>query len=447
MLSESGFFFMPWLARFRIPESGSTTRLEVLGGATTFLSMSYIIVVNPSILSTGTGMPFSGVMAATVLTASVNSILMGIWANLPYAVAPGMGLNAFLAFTVIGAMGVAWKTALGMVVLSGVLFLAVSATPLRETIARSIPHGIRRGAAGGIGLFLTLIGLKNAGVVVPDSATLVRMGHLSPTILFLTLGLVITGILLYRRWASALLVGIVLTTLLALPAGRLWPGSVLVPWPESLIAWPDFQSVMLQADLRDALRPVLFPSICVLMLTDLFDSLSTFLGLATAANLVDKDGEPKNVGRALTVDAAATFSAGVFGSSPGTAYIESAAGIEAGARTGLASVVTGLLFLLLLFISPLASCIPQFATAPALIVVGLFMLRGVVSFAADEYPSSIPAYLTMVLIPMTFSITKGILAGLITHVLLNLLCGRGSEIKPVLWILAVVAGVLLALDL
>lgn len=427
-------------------EAGSSPRTELLGGVTTFLAMAYIVFVNPSILSTGTGMAFSGVLAATVLTAALNSILMGLWANLPYAVAPGMGLNAFVAFTVIGAMGVPWQTALGMVVLSGVLFIAVSATPLRETIARAIPPGIRQGAAGGIGLFLTLIGLKNAGIVIPDSATLVRMGHPSASMLYFALGLLITGLLLYRRWASALLVGIFLTTLVALPAGRLWPGQLLVQWPKDLIALPDLGSVMLKADVANAFKLALLPSVFALMLTDLFDSLSTFMGLATAAGLVDKDGEPRNVARALTVDAVATFSAGVFGSSPGTAYVESAAGIESGARTGLASVITGLLFLPLLFISPLASIVPAFATAPALVLVGLFMLRGVASFASEDYPTAVPAFLTMVLIPMTFSISKGILIGLLTHVLLNVLCGRGQQLKPMLWVLALVAVFLLALD-
>jgi AGZA family xanthine/uracil permease-like MFS transporter len=280
-----------------------------------------------------------------------------------------------------------------------------------------------------------------------DPSTLVRMGHPSASMYYFAAGLLVTGILLYRRKTAALLIGIVLTTLLALPAGRLWPGAVLIPWPEKLISWPDFSSAMGQADVFGALHWALLPSIFALMLTDLFDSLSTFMGLATSAKLLDKDGEPRNIARALTVDAVATFTAGVFGSSPGTAYVESAAGIEAGARTGLATVVTGLLFLPLLFIAPLASIVPGFATAPALVLVGLFMLRGITSFASEDYPVAIPSFLTMVLIPLTFSISKGILTGLLTYVLLNLLCGKWREIRPMLWILALIAVFLLALDI
>ncbi len=307
---------------------------DVIGGVTTFFTMAYIVVVNPGILSSpGTGMPFSGALTATVLVASSMTLLMGLYARLPFAVAPGMGLNAFFAFTIVLQGKVPWQTALGMVFWAGVLFLVVSATPLREHIALAIPASLRSAAAAGIGLLLTFIGLRNAGLIVGDPATLVRMGTLDHRAAFLLLGLVVAVALMRRNNPLAFLAAIFSVTAIAWTMGYAKP-------PENLVSAPDFSSAFLALDIRGALRLALVPTILAILFTDLFDSLSTFIGVATAAGLTDSEGRPINLRRGLIVDALATLGSGLAGTSPGTAYVESIAGIRMGARTGRASVVT-----------------------------------------------------------------------------------------------------------
>src|SRR3954447_10390984 len=290
---------------------------DVIGGLTTFFTMAYIVVVNPAILSTsGTGMAFTGAMTATVLVAATMTLLMGVYARLPFAVAPGMGLNAFFAFTIVLQNHVPWQTALGMVFWAGVLFLIVSATPLREHIALAIPSALRSAAAAGIGLLLTFIGLRNAGLIVADPATLVRMGTLDHRAIFLLLGILIAVALMRRNSPLAFLAAIFSVTALAWTLGYAKP-------PDSLISSPDFSSAFLQLDIRGALKLALLPAILAILFTDLFDSLSTFIGVATAAGLTDPDGRPINLRRGLIVDAVATLTSGLAGTSPGTAYVES----------------------------------------------------------------------------------------------------------------------------
>src|SRR4029078_11944807 len=304
---------------------------DIIGGVTTFFTMAYIVVVNPSILSTaGTGMPFTGALTATVLVASTMTLLMGLYARLPFAVAPGMGLNAFFAFTIVLQNKVPWQTALGMVFWAGVLFLLISATPLREQIALAIPTALRAAAAAGIGLLLTFIGLRNAGLIVGDPATLVRMGTFDHRAAFLLVGVLVAAMLMRRNNPLAFLAAIFSVTALAWTLGYAKP-------PDALVSAPDFSSAFLALDIRGSLKVALLPAIVAILFTDLFDSLSTFIGVATAAGPTRAEGRPINLRRGLIVDAVATLASGLAGTSPGTAYVESIAGIRMGARSGRAA--------------------------------------------------------------------------------------------------------------
>ena len=412
---------------------------DVVGGVTTFVTMSYIVVVNPGILSTpGTGMAFSGVLTATVFVACTMTLLMGLYARLPFAVAPGMGLNAFFAFTLILQHHVPWPTALGIVFWAGVLFLLVSATPLREHVALAIPPSLRAAAAGGIGLLLTFLGLRNAGVVVGDPATLVRMGVLDHRAAFLLLGILVAVFLTQRRNPLAFL------TSIAAVSGLAWGLGYAAP-PAQIASLPDFSTTFLALDVWGALRLSLLPSIVAILFTDLFDSLSTFIGVATAAGLTDERGRPINLRKGLIVDAIATVTAGLAGSSPGTAYVESIAGIRMGGRSGRASVVTALCFVPCFFLGPLVAAVPGYATAPVLMLVGVSMFQAVLSVDFSKPEDALPAFVTVVLIPLTLSITQGILWGFLLYALLYAVAGRAREVRPMQWALAGLSGGLLVL--
>jgi AGZA family xanthine/uracil permease-like MFS transporter len=411
---------------------------DIIGGVTTFVTMSYIVVVNPSILSTpGTGMPFTGAMTATVLIAFSMTLLMGLYARLPFAVAPGMGLNAFFAVTIVLQQHVPWQTALGMVFWAGVLFLLLSATPLRETIAMAIPSSLRLAAAAGIGLLLTLIGLRNVGLIEADTATLLRLGALDHRAAFLLAGVLVAVMLQRRNNPLAYLTSIVLVTAGAWILGYAMP-------PERIVSAPDFSSAFLKLDIGGALQLALLPAIVSILFTDLFDSLSTFIGVANASGLTERDGRPMNLKRGLIVDAFATLGAGLAGTSPGTAYVESIAGIRMGARTGRAAVVTSLCFLPCFFIGPLVAAVPGYATAPVLILIGLSMFQSATKLDLASLEDGLPAFMTIVLIPLTLSITQGMLWGFLLHALLYAVVGRAREVGWVLWALAVLsAGLLL----
>lgn len=412
---------------------------DVIGGLTTFVTMAYIVVVNPAILSTpGTGMPFPGAMTATVLIACSMTLLMGLYARLPFAVAPGMGLNAFFAFTIVLQGKVPWQTALGMVFWAGVLFLLVSATPLRERIAMAIPAPLRSAAAAGIGLLLTFIGLRNTGLIVGDPATLVRMGTLDHRAAFLLLGILVAVALMRRNNPLAFLAAIFSVTALAWVLGYAKP-------PDSIVSAPDFSSAFLKLDVGGALKLALLPSIVAILFTDLFDSLSTFIGVAGASGLTDPDGHPINLRRGLIVDAIATLGSGLAGTSPGTAYVESIAGIRMGARTGRASVVTALCFVPCFFLGPLAAAVPGYATAAVLVLVGVSMFQSIASIDFRSIEDALPAFVTVVLIPLTLSITQGILWGFLLHALLYAVAGRSREVGVTLWLLAALSAGLLLL--
>src|SRR5690349_24858000 len=402
--------------------------------------MAYIVVVNPTILSTpGTGMAFSGVLTATVLVCFVMTLLMGLYAKLPFAVAPGMGINAYFTFTVILSQKVWWQTALGIIFWAGVLFLLISVTPVRETIAKAIPSELRIATAAGIGIFLTFIGLKNAGFITADPVTLVKLGTLNLNTLLAILGLVVTVVLMVRRSALAFLAGIFVVTVIAWASGQ-------IKAPDRIFSAPDFSTVFLKLDILGALKLSLLPAITGILFTDLFDSISTFIGVAHAANLLDENGNPRNLRQGLIVDSLATFGAGLAGTSSGTAYIESVAGIRMGGRTGLTSVFTALCFLPCFFMAPIAGMVPPFATAAVLVLVGaaMFTSIGRIDFAKIE--EGVPAFLTLILIPLTFSITQVILWGFISHVVLYLMVGRRRDIHPVMYGLASISIGLLLLE-
>jgi len=403
--------------------------------------MAYIVVVNPQILSADgkTGMAFSGVLTATVLICFTMTLLMGLYAKLPFAVAPGMGLNAFFTYTIVLGKGVPWPTALGAVFWAGILFLVVSITPIRESIAKAIPAELRIAAAAGIGVFLTFIGLKNAGFIVADPVTLVKLGSLGKPALLAILGVAIAAFLIARKSAFAFLASIAIVTVAAWAFG-------MVTRPPQLFSLPDFQSVFLKLDILGALKLSLLPAIIAIMFTDLFDSISTFIGVAHAGDLLDKDGHPKNLRQGLIVDSFATLGAGLAGTSSGTAYIESIAGIRMGGRTGMTAVFTALCFLPCFFIAPLAGMVPPFATAAVLIMVGAAMFTSVGKINFSKIEEGVPAFLTLILIPLTFSITQGILWGFISHVGLYLMVGRRRDIHPVMYPLALVSIGLLVLE-
>jgi AGZA family xanthine/uracil permease-like MFS transporter len=415
-------------------------RTEAIAGVTTFFTMAYIVVVNPAILSTeGTGMSFSGVLTATVLLSCAMTLLMGLYAKLPFAVAPGMGINAFFTFTIILTRGVPWQAALGIIFWAGVLFLLVSVTPVRETIARAIPQGLRIATAAGIGIFLTFIGLKNAELITSDPVTFVKLGTLGREALLAIVGLAVIVWLLKLRSSLAFLAGIFLVTLIS----WLWG---LVKAPASFFSAPDFGSVFLKLDVWGALKWSLLPAIISILFTDLFDSISTFIGVSQASGMLDEEGNPKNLKQGLIVDAWATLCAGLVGTSSGTAYIESVAGIQAGGRTGLTSVFTALCFLPCFFLAPLAGMVPLYATAPVLILVGASMFASVAGLSFKKMEDLLPAFLTIILIPLTFSITQGILWGFISHTALYLMAGRRRELHPVMYALALVSVGLLVLE-
>ncbi|GGB83691.1 NCS2 family permease [Dyadobacter sediminis] len=422
---------------FELKKNNISLSTEILAGVSSFLATAYIIVVNPSILSQ-TGMPFSAVLTATVLVSFFSSLMMGIYANNPILVAPGMGLNAFFTFTAVFAEKLSWQVALGTVFWSGVFFLLLSVFNIRSYIVKAIPKALRFAIAAGIGLFITLIGFANARFIVANPATMISLGNLNASTLTFIAGLLLTVVLLIRKVKGSILIGIVLTSLLAWPIGRWWGGPETVVTIGQIVSKPDF-SLLFQLDIVNSLQWSLAPIILAFVFTDMFDSLSTFVGLAEAADLLDENGEPRNLQKSLIVDAFSTTVAGLVGSSPGTAYIESAVGIEQGGKTGLTAVTGAFLFLPFLFLSPLISAVPAIATAPALVLVGVFMMKPVVKINWNQLEEAFPAFIAMVLIPFTYSITQGIIWGFLSWTALHIATGKIREISLALWIINVFA--------
>ncbi|MFB0907281.1 MAG: NCS2 family permease [Spirosomataceae bacterium] len=414
---------------------------ELIAGTSSFLACAYIVIVNPAILSQA-GMPFAAVVTSTVLVSAFGSIMMGLYAKNPIIIAPGMGMNAFFTFTAVSYMGLTYQEALGAVFWAGVLFLILSVFNIREAIVKAIPVPIRHAVAAGIGLFIGFIGFQNAHFIVDNPATLVGLASLKdPVNITFLIGLLITAVLVARNTIGGILIGIIITTLLAYPIGRFWGDASAVNFGTATLvnytgffAMPDF-SLLFAADIFGGLRFAFLPVIFVFAFTDLFDRLSTFVGIAEAADLKDENGEPKNLKKSLITDAMATLSAGLFGSSPGTAFVESAVGISQGGRTGATAVVAGLLFLPLMFFSPLLSLIPTIASSVALVLVGAFMLSPIVKINWKDVGEAIPCFLAIALIPFTYSITQGIIFGLLSWTIIKLFTGKQKELHPVLIII------------
>ncbi|WP_234853435.1 NCS2 family permease [Paracoccus everestensis] len=416
---------------FKLAQHGSTVRTEVIAGITTFLTMAYIIFVNPSILST-TGMDSNAVFVATCLAAAIGSAVMALWANWPIGMAPGMGLNAFFAFTVVGAMGFTWQQALGAVFISGIIFLILSATGIRRWLVAGIPVSMRSGVAAGIGMFLGIIALQSSGIVVNSDATLVTLGDLTnPGTLLTIAGFFIIVALDAMRVTGAILIGILVTTVAAILLGVTQFGGIMsMP--------PAIGPTFLQLDIMGALHYGIFHVILVMVLVEVFDATGTLIGVAKRAGLLKEGPAHTNPGlsRALMADSTAITVGSMLGTSSTTAYVESAAGVQAGGRTGLTALVVAVLFLLAMFFAPLAGSVPAYATAPALLYVATLMVRELSEIAWEDVTEAAPAVLTALVMPFTYSIANGLAFGFISYAVIKLLTGKASQVHAATWIVA-----------
>jgi adenine/guanine/hypoxanthine permease len=414
---------------FRLAENQTTVRQELLGGLTTFLTMAYIIVVNPQILSQA-GMPAEGVVFATCLSAAAATLVMGLYANYPIALAPGMSLNAYFTYSVCLGMHVPWRTALGVVFFSGVLFLVLTVTRIREQIVNGIPDCLKHSTATGIGFFIAFVGLRNAKLVVANPATFVGLGNFSDhEVQTACFGLVLTLILMARKVNGAILIGIFGTTLVGIFRG-------LSNWPSAMVSMPHASSTFLQLDLRGAVHLGLLEILFAFLFVDLFDNVGTLVGVCEQGGFI-KDGKIPRVGRVLLADAVGTIFGSLAGTSTVTSYIESAAGMAVGARTGLSNLVVAALFLVAMFCSPLAVAIPGYATAPALILVGALMTQSIAHIEWRDFSEAVPAFITMLAMPLTFSIATGLSLGLISYTVVKVAAGKYREINALVWILTV----------
>ncbi|HWI62686.1 MAG TPA: NCS2 family permease, partial [Symbiobacteriaceae bacterium] len=398
-----------WLEKFfSLTASKTTVKTELLAGLTTFMTMAYILFVNPQILGT-TGMDPKAVLMATAIASAAATLVMGLYANLPFALAPGMGMNAFFAFTAVAQMGLTWQVALAAVFLDGVICLVLTVLPIRERIIREIPMTIKLGVSVGIGLFIAFIGLQNAGIVVKNTATAVSMGSLtSPGVLLAIGGLILMGILLARQVKGALVIGILLTTIAGFFVPGAEAGTTVTHWPGwgnlvSLPSWEVFSKGFLQLDFGGMLDVGIWTIIFTFTFVDLFDTVGTFSGLATRLGWIDKTGSFPRAGKGLIADSTGSMIGALMGTSSTTTYVESAAGIAEGGRTGLTAVTVAILFLLSLFLAPLATIIPGQATAPALILVGFLMLDPIRELKLDDLTEAIPAFLAIIIMPLTYS--------------------------------------------
>ena len=410
---------------FGLAQRGTSVRTEITAGATTFLTMAYIAFVNPQILSSA-GMPFDAVFVATCLSAALATLLMGLYANYPIALAPGMGLNAFFAFSVVLGLGHKWEVALGAVFVSGLLFLAISILPVRRWIVEAIPQGLKLAIAAGIGLFLGIIALKNAGIIQGSKATLVTVGHLTtPAPLLCLVGFCLIAALAARKVPGAALIGMLAVAAAGLIFGvSEWKGIASLP--------PDPTPTLFALDIAGALQVSMLAVILTFLLVDLFDTTGTLIGVAHQADLLDEEGRLPRIQRALIADSAGTVGGALLGTSPVTSYIESAAGTGAGGRTGLSAVVVSILFLACLFFAPLAGSIPPYATAAAILYVACLMARPLMDLEWGDITESAAAIMTVIAIPLTFSIADGIGLGVITYVLIKLMAGRPRDCSPTL---------------
>ncbi len=422
---------MNWLARtFKLEEHQTDVRTEVLAGLTTFLTMAYIIFVNPNILADA-GMPHDAVFVATCIAAAIGTMIMGMYANYPIAMAPGMGLNAYFAYAVVKGMGFTWQAALGAVFISGCLFLLVSVFRIREMIVNGIPHSIRVAITAGIGLFLGIVSLRGAGLIVGNPATLVTLGDVhQPSVILAVIGFFVIVTLDHLRVKGAILIGILAVTVASFFfAGNTFHGVVSMP--------PSLAPSLLQLDIMGALSVGILNVVLVFFLVELFDATGTLMGVANRAGLL-KQGKMDRLNKALLADSTAIMAGSLLGTSSTTAYIESASGVQAGGRTGLTALTVAVLFLLCLFFSPLAGVVPAYATAPALLYVSCLMLRELVDLNWEDTTEAVPAVLTALMMPFTYSIANGVAFGFITYAGLKLFTGRMREVPIIVWIISAV---------
>lgn len=425
---------------FRFKENGTTVTREIVAGLTTFAAMAYILAVNPAILQNA-GMPGPALVTATALSAAMATTLMALLTNFPLAMAPGMGINAFFAFTICLGLGIPWQSALGLVFLNGCLFLLLSVTGIREKILQALPLSLKIAVSAGIGLFIAFIGLQNGGLVVAHPVTMVAMGDLSrPDVALFGAGLLLACVLVARRIPGAIILSMGLITVagLVVPDGK---GGVLTQWPTALVSWPaSLEPLFLQLNFdllwKDHLKAL--PLIFTLLLVDLFDNLGTLIGVTRRAGIMDAQGRVPRVGRALVADSLAAILSSLVGTSTVVSYIESAAGVQAGGRTGLTALTTAACFLLALVFTPVILMVPAVAVAPALVVVGMLMFEAVTDLDLSRFATAVPALLTILAIPLTYSISSGIGLGLIALTALSFGAGRSREATPVTHLLAVV---------
>jgi adenine/guanine/hypoxanthine permease len=412
---------------FRLSENQTTVRQELLGGLTTFMTMAYIIVVNPQILAQA-GMPAEGVVFATCISSAAATLVMGLYAGYPIVLAPGMSLNAYFTYSVCLNMHVPWRTALAVVFFSGVLFLVLTVTRVREQIVNGIPDCLKHSTAAGIGLFIAFVGLRNAKLVVANPATFVGLGSLSDhEVQTACFGLALTAILMARKVNGAILIGIFGTTLLGIFRG-------IAHWPSAIFSLPHPSSTLLQLDFRGASHLGLLEILFAFLFVDLFDNVGTLVGVCEQGGFI-KNGKIPRVGRVLVADAVGTIFGSLAGTSTVTSYIESVAGIAAGARTGLSNVVVAALFLAAMFCSPLATAIPAYATAPALVLVGALMTQSIAQVQWRDFTEALPAFITMLAMPLTFSIATGLSLGLISYTVVKVGAGKFREVSKLIWIL------------
>jgi AGZA family xanthine/uracil permease-like MFS transporter len=413
---------------FKLTERQTDVRTEIIAGLTTFLTAAYIVFVNPNILA-NTGMDKGALITVTCVVAGLSSILMGLWANAPIMMAPGMGLNAFFAFALVLGQGVAWQQALGVVFVSGVIFLILTFLGIREKIVKAIPPSLRIATSVGIGLFIAFIGMQGLGLIVRNDAVLVGLGTMNKTVLLGLVGLLLIVILEIKKVKGSILIGILATAL----AGMVLK---LSPFPGGLMAMPPSMApVAFKLDIMGALKVSLWANIFSFMFVDLFDSLGTLLAVCREADL-EKDGDIKDLPRMLSADAVATVFGAILGTSTTTSYIESASGVAEGGRTGMTAVTTGVLFILAVFFTPVIGAVQAYATAPALIVVGIFMMRGIGQINFYDFEEGVPAFLTLILMPLTYSIAQGLVFGFIAYALIKILVGKIKDIDPILMVIA-----------
>ncbi len=420
---------------FRLKEKNTDVKTELIAGLTTFVALAYIIFVNPNILADA-GIPKEAAIASTIWATATATLVMGAWANMPIAVAPGMGLNAFFAYYVVGVLHLHWTVALGAVFFSGILFLILTLGGIRQAIIKAVPMNLKCAIGVGIGLFIAFIGLKNAGIIVSDKATFVSVGHLTQVEpLLACIGIIFTAALMARGVKGAMLIGIMAVTALGMAFGA-------VPVPKGIgdvlsFQLPSMSATFMQMDVRGAWEYGLFSIIFTFTIVELFDNMGTLMGLTRKAKLMNDKGEIENIDKALTTDAMGTIASAAFGTSTVTSYVESAAGIAEGGRTGLTAIVVAALFVVSLIFAPLIGIVPGFATAPALILVGALMMAEISSVSFVDFTDGLPAFLTIIMMPLTFSIANGFAFGFISYTFLKVLTGKGKDVSWIMWAVSI----------